>query len=410
MNFPAELSLKLLRGRGFRTLGLTGWVSLAGLVLGVACLVVSMAVVSGFESTLQRTVSDVTGHLQILPLQGVKDENGSALTEKIKKLEPNYVASARVLWVESVAAHQGKISGTLLEGVDPEEVKEVLSLQKRVIAGQFHLGEEQGVSLAVIGKVLAQKFDLKVGDDFKVVVPLASELDPNSFRRKVGTFRVQGILDFGKFEFDERLIIASLASVQKVADVGDRFSGILVRIQDFNKARESSQNLMAALGPSYRIRDWRDINENIFEAMKIEKVVIFFVILLIIFAASFNVASSLYISVVQRYPEIGILKAMGMQPKKLAQIFSMQGFFLGVAGCLGGALLGGLLCFAFSIAQTSLGLLPGSVYKLDHIDLVVRFWDIACIFFSTILICGLATLAPALQGAKLTPVEGLRHA
>lgn len=403
-----ELSFRLLRGRGLSSLGLTGWISLAGLVLGVASLVVSMAAVSGFERTLQRSVSDITGHLQVLKIQGAREE-GDDLRDKIRELEPDFVAATRVLWVEAVAAHKGQITGALLQGVDPDRMQEVLSLKNRVREGSFELGEKDGVPLALVGKGLARKFDLKVGDEFRVVVPLVSELDPNSFRRKVGVFRVQAVLDLGKYEFDERLIMAALPAVQRVADVGNRFSGLLVRLNDFEKARSSSERLSLALGSGFRVRDWRELNENIFEAVRIERIVIFFVILIIILAAAFNVSSSLYISVVQRYPEIGILKAMGMRPRDLIRVFSAQGLLLGLAGCAGGLLLGGLLCVLFTYGQRAFGLLPGSVYKLDHIDLVLRFWDLVAIIVATLLLCGLATLAPARQGARLTAVEGLRY-
>jgi lipoprotein-releasing system permease protein len=389
-------------------LGLTGWISLVGLILGVACLVVSMAVVSGFESTLRRSVSDATGHVQIMrALVGRSADN--SLVDKVKAVEPDFVAATRVLWVESVAVAHGQITGALVQGLDPATVHDVLRLESHLREGELNLGEKDGVPSALVGKGLAEKFGLKVGETFRVVVPLMSELDPNSFRRNVGTFRVAGILDLGKFEFDERLVLTSLAAAQNVADVGDRDSGILVRLKDYEKARESATVIARQLGPSYRVRDWRELNENIFEAVKIERVVLFFVILIIVLAAAFNVSSSLFISVVQRYPEIGILKAMGMKPRDLVAIFSLQGLILGLLGCLGGFVLGGILCVGFWIGEKSFQLLPGSVYKLDHIDLVIRFWDVSAIFVVTLLICGLATLAPAFQGAKLTAVEGLRY-
>lgn len=408
MNIRSELSLRLLRGQGLARLGLTGWISLAGLTLGVACLVVSMAVVSGFERTLQRSVSDVTGHLQILRgMVGKPADN--MLAEKVKAAEPDFVAATRVLWVESVAAAKGKITGVLLQGLDPSSMGDVLRLDSHLRDGDIRLGDRDGVPYALVGKGLAEKFDLKVGDSFRIVVPLMSELDPNSFRRNVGTFVVAGILNLGKYEFDERLVLTSLAAAQKIADVGDRDSGILVRLNDHEKARAAVTKVARQLGPGFRVRDWRELNENIFEAVKIERVVIFFVILIIVLAAAFNVSSSLFISVVQRYPEIGILKAMGMSPRDLVAIFSLQGLMLGLVGCIGGFVLGGILCVAFWIGEKSFELLPGSVYKLDHIDLVIRFWDISAIFAVTLLICGLATLAPARQGAKLTAVEGLRY-
>ncbi|MBX2993567.1 MAG: ABC transporter permease [Bdellovibrionaceae bacterium] len=408
MKFWAELSARLLFRDGLKSLGLTGWISFAGLVIGVACLVVSMAVVSGFESTLQRAVSDLTGHLQVLKPQGVSDSDGD-LHAKLQQLEPDTVASTRVLWVESVAAAKGKISGALLQGLDPERWQQVLALDRRVIAGHFDLGSEGGIARAMIGKGLAKKFELQPGDTFRVVVPLANDYDPNTFKRKVATFRVAGILDLGKYEFDERLIVSSMAAVQEVSGVGTRYSGLLVRLKDYTKARESAGRLSLAMGPGFRVRDWHELNENIFEAIKIERVVLFFVILIIVLAAAFNVASSLYISVIQRYPDIGIFKAIGMSPRDLIKVFSFQGLILGLAGCLTGFALGGVLGLAFMLGQNLFTLLPGSVYKLDHIDLVFRFWDLFAIFSVTMIICGLATLAPARQGARLSAVEGLRY-
>jgi lipoprotein-releasing system permease protein len=157
------------------------------------------------------------------------------------------------------------------------------------------------------------------------------------------------------------------------------------------------------------VRDWRDVNENLFEAMRLEKVVIFFVIFVIVIAAAFNVASSLYINVVRSYPEIGILKALGVSQGQLARIFSIQGVLLGFVGCVAG-LLGGLaLCIGFTILENQFGILPGSVYKLDRIDVQFRAIDLISIFSATMLICFLATWAPARRAAKLTAVEGLRH-
>lgn len=408
MKLALELSARLLLRNGLRSLGLTGWISFTGLVLGVACLVVSMAVVSGFEQTLQNSVSDLTGHIQILKSAGVSND-GEDLGAKLKGLNSHITESTRVLWVESVAAAHGKVSGVLLQGLDFAQAEKVLSIKNRLIEGEFLYQKKGEFAPAFIGKALAKKFALQVGDQFRIVVPLASEFDPGKFQRRVGTFLVAGILDLGKLEFDERFILADLGEVQKIAEVGDRYSGVLLKLDDIQLARSISAELARELGFSYRVRDWRELNENMFEAVKIEKVVIFFVILIIIIAAAFNVSSALYISVLQRYPEIGIFKAMGLSSRKLISIFSLQGLIMGGFGCILGFLVGLIFCFIFSFLQTKFGLLPGSVYKLDRIEVAIQFWDVASIFIVTLMICFLATLAPAMQGARLTPVEGLRY-
>lgn len=402
------LSYRLLRAPGTRLFTLSGWIAVAGLVLGVACLVVSMAVMSGFESTLQKSVSDVAGHVQVLRPNSISEDSEKTI-EKIKEIEPTLQAATRFVLVEGVLAHQGELSGIVLQGMDPDQVTKVLGLEDRIVTGKFEISASEEVPNAVIGIGVAKKFNLQVGDDFRVVLPLASDFDPSQFRRKLGKFKVAGIIDLGKFEYNERMVISSLPVVQNLAELKKRFTGYLLRFDDIEKARDIGKKLSDNLGPGYRVRDWREVNENLFEAVKIEKIVIFFVILLIIIAAAFTVASSLYINVVKRYSEIGLLKAVGLSPKNVVKVFSMQGLMIGFMGLIGGFVIGLLFCVFFSWAESKYGLIPGSIYKIDRIDLSLRFVDGLAITAATLLICFVATLAPAFKGARLTPVEGLKN-
>lgn len=381
-------------------------------------MVVSMAVMSGFESTLQKSVSDVAGHVQVLRPNAMAEDSEKTI-EKIRGIESTLQAATRFVFVEGVLAHQGELSGAILQGMDPEQVTKVLGLADRVVEGEFNIGNSdgepsqavpgKGVPYAVIGKGVAKKFSLKVGDEFRVVLPLASDFDPTQFKRKLGKFKVAGIIDLGKYDYNERMIIASLPVVQSLAELKNRFTGYLLRFDDIERAREIGHKLSENLGPGYRVRDWREVNENLFEAVKIEKVVIFFVILLIIVAAAFTVASSLYINVVRRYSEIGLLKAVGLSPRDVVKVFSLQGLMIGIIGLVGGFIIGLFFCVFFSWAESRYGLIPGSIYKIDRIDLSIRFLDALAITVATLLICFLATLAPAFKGAKLTPVEGLKN-
>jgi lipoprotein-releasing system permease protein len=365
-----------------------------------------MAVMSGFESTLQRSVADVTGHLRIRK-PGLETAEWSEILRKIKSREPEIQASVEYAFVEGVLAYQGKLSGVLLQGVDPTKIDDVLNLRGRLIAGDFRITQEQIPEL-LIGKGLAQNFGLKPGQEFRVVFPLPADIDPSQFRRKVATFKVAGILDLGKKEFDDRLMIISLPALQKVAET-KASSGLLLRVANIDHARQIGLSLSQILDPTFQISDWRDINENLFEAVQIERVVVFFVIFVIIMASAFNVSSALYINVVRRYPEIGVLKALGLSQKKVVEVFSLQGLMLGILGLALGIGLGLVFCVIFSWAERQYGLIPTAVYKVDHIDLRVRFWDLFWIVIATLGICFVATLAPAIKGARLSPVEGLKH-
>jgi lipoprotein-releasing system permease protein len=407
----AWLASKMLFSGGRKILSTTGWISLAGLVLGVASLVVSMAVISGFESTLKKSVTDVAGHIQIFKLNP-DTESWQELFDKIKKSEPSVQAASRFALVEGVLAHKGKLSGIFIQGLDQMQIEKVLGLKDRVRSGEFKLNAEagpDGIPNALIGKGIAKDFGLKPGDEFRLVVPVNANSDVTQFQRRMGKFRVAGVLDLGKFEYDQRWIFASLSAVQNLADIGDRYSGILLKLDDLNKARDVSIPLAKNLGSDYRVRDWNDINQNLFEAVRIEKIVIFFVIFIIVIAAAFNVASSLYVSVVRSYPAIGILKSLGLSKKKTAQLFSVQGVFLGVIGSVLGVLLGLIFCYGFTFIENQFGVIPGSVYKIDRIDVQIRWTDLLAVLSTTILICYLATWAPATKAAKLTALEGLRQ-
>jgi lipoprotein-releasing system permease protein len=409
MKFYFWLASRMLLSKSSQLFSLSGINALVGLSLGVACLVVSMAVMSGFESTLQQSVADVSGHLQIL-IRGQNQLTKDELVARIKKVTPDFVAATRFSYIEAVIAHSGKLSGIVLQGLDPDGLKETLGIEKRVVEGKLEIADGPGdVAPAVIGMGLARNLNLKVGDEFRIVLPLKDDLNPNQFRRKIGTFKVTGILDLGKDEYNQRMILTSLLTTQKLAEIGSRYSGLLVKFKDIDKARSIGGQVTRELGAGYLVRDWHDVNENLFDAVQIERIAIFFVILVIVLAAAFNVASTLYINVVTRYSEIGLLKALGVSRKGMIQIFSWQGLWIGGLGLLGGMLFGWALCFLFGWVESHYGLLPGSIYKIDRIDLSLRWTDALAISVATMLICFLATLAPAYRGASLSPVEGLKN-
>jgi len=384
--------------------------ALGGLILGVACLFVSMAVMSGFESTLREAMADVTGHVRVVKTSRPVDP-WTELEQKIRSSEPTFISSTRFTTVEAVFASRGLISGVMIQGVDVDRFDQVLNLKSRLVSGEVKLaaGEGDQKALAMIGRGLADRLQLKPGDLFRVVIPISDGYDPGNFRRRVGEFQISGILDLGKYDWNERFIITDLKSTQNLAEIGDRYTGLILKFQDAEESRRAGFRLNSTLGPDYWIRDWRDSNENLFDAINIERPVIFFVVFIIVMVAAFNVSSTLYINVVQRYGEISLLKSLGLQSGNVMKIFSVQGLIIGSIGVIFGTFLGLILCWFFSWGQGHLGLIPGSVYKIDNIQVEIRWIDFFAISFSTLAVCFVATLAPALRGARLSPVEGLKY-
>lgn len=404
----------MLLSRRSQLFSISGINAVLGLIIGVACLFVSMAVMTGFVATLKSSVADVAGQVQVLYKSGF-NLSKEDLKIRVSKVTETLTASTRFAHIEAIIAVDGKLAGVVLQGLDPEDVNQTLGLERRLTEGTLQLGRDsrleipEDVAPAVIGGGLAQTYNLKVGSDFRVVLPLKNEVDPGQFRRKLVKFRVMGVLDLGKHEYNQRMILTDLKVTQAMAEIGDRFSGVLLKFKDIDEAREIAKNLRRELGSGFIVRDWHDVNENLFEAVQIEKIVIFFVILVIVIAAAFNVASTLYINVITRYSEIGLLRSIGMTQKNIVQIFCWQGILMGLIGLLGGLALGGLLCGVFSWAERQFTLIPGAIYNVDKIDLSIGFLDLLSISIVTLIICFVATLAPALRGARLSPIEGIKN-
>lgn len=389
---------------------LTTLLSLSGMVVGVASLVASMSVVSGFETTLKNAIIDVIGHVMLIQ-HGSQAMDSVELMNEIQKIEPTLVATTPFLRVEAVVAHKGKIANILVEGVEASNVEDVISIRKRIISGDFRVTKDKQDSLspAIIGKGLAKKLDLKVGDNFLIIVPKPSKESARAFIPLKQSFIIKGIVDLGKYEFDQRMVIISKEAAHALAGIEEGITGFRIKLKDENQALQVSEKIAKKLGPQFTSINWFEINRNLFEAIKLEKFVIFFVILIMVIAASFNISSTLFVSVMKRYRDISILKTMGTNQKQIVAFLTFKGLIIGAVGAFIGLGLGIVLGYTFGWLQTKWGLLQADVYKLDYIFVEFRFLDLLLIVISAMVVCLISTIIPALRGAQLSPVEGLRY-
>lgn len=378
------------------------------MAIGVASLVVSMAVFSGYVSTLEQTVRDAVGDLLIMK-RGAADQ--SQMLEELRPQVTGLVAETPFVYAEAILAHQGKINGILIEGVELETVHKVLKLKDRVIAGSFDLEPGPGDEFpkALIGKGIAAKFGLKVGDVFRIVVPMSTEFQSASFRPKLGKYKITGILNYGRHDYDTRFVVMQLSEVQKFIEIGKRINGYRLKIEDPSEAPAISLAIAMKHGATYWARDWREMNRNLFEAARLEKAVLFMVLMVLIVAAAFNIANTLFVSVVQRYRDISVLKTLGASDRFIRSIFTAQGLIVGLVGALAGIVVGLSLCRVAEWAQRRWQLVPAEIYKLDYIVLDVQFLDLLVIVGVSLLVCLIATIVPSRRGSKISPVEGLRY-
>jgi lipoprotein-releasing system permease protein len=386
--------------------------ALGGLALGVAVLYVALAVMSGFESTLQKSLTDVTGHITVIK-RSTEQDNWKEFVQKLKKIDSRVVAGTPFVKVEGVVAATGQVQGVLIQGLDADSFKDVLRLDSRLVTGDLNVTGADGVSdgkpRALIGKELAARLGKTVGDTINVVVPRFGDLETSGFRRTMGTFVVAGIMDLGKYEWNERLIAADLKQVQKLAELQNRYSGILIRVQDAQTSEEIASKFVAELGHPYWIRDWKAEHENIFMAIELERRVIFLVVFILVVVAAFAVSSNLLLQTLQKSSDVAVLKSMGFTSRRIRFIFMSQGLMLGFVGVVMGMFAGAVFSVLINLYQKKWGLIAGSVYKIDHIDLSVRWVDIFWILSTTLLICWCAGLIPAWRASRRLAAEGLRY-
>lgn len=405
MKLKLEIILRYLKAQN-KTLKMTTYLSSLGVVLGVACLVITMSVVSGVQRLIQDSITDLTGHMLVLYRE--KNFDYQELDAQMKKITPEYVKLTPFISPQGIIVNKGELLGIVIHGIQKETAMDVIHPDKRVIAGKFKIGKNaDDMFEAVVGKEIAKKLKIKVGDTFSVVVPKPSVEKVQSFNPVVQKLVLTGILDFGKFDYNEKVVLTSDNAVQSLLKVGDDYIGAYLKFKDVDKVPKLSKKVSQELGIDYKVRDWRELNANFFSAVELEKVVIFIVVLFIVIVASFNVSSSLFVSVLRKFGDISILKTLGASPKFLVQLFVLQGTLMGVVSSFIGILVG--IVLSLIIKYTDLVDVPGDVYKFDHLPIDIRFADLAAIFIVTVIICFVSSIIPARRGANLKPVEGLKY-
>ncbi len=387
-------------------MSLSAALSTVGMIIGVGSLVVAMAVVSGYETTLKKSVIDVTGHVVVSRTAG--PESPDQFKDLLSRMK-DAVAYTPFVFLEAVLAHSGKLSGVAIEGIDEATLHQVLRLKSRVREGEFRLTRESDASAALVGQGLARKHNLKIGDRFRVVLPAAADQDRGRVKPRVARFYVTGILEMGRHDFDERYFVTDLKTAQDFAQIGDQVSGYRFKFKSDEEAKIFAPELDREVRPHYRVKSWYSVNKKIFQAIDYEKPVIFFVLLVIVVAAAFNISSTLFVSVIRRFRDISVLRAMGAGRGLIMRIFTAQGLIIGIFGSALGIVLGLIATGLFVWAQNHWTLLPAEVYKIDRVSVEIRFSDLMAILGAAWAISFLATLGPARRGARLSAVEGLRY-
>jgi len=380
-------------------------ISVGGVAVGVMALLVVLSVMSGFHEDLQKKILGVRAHIVITDLRGAMPEYENVL-EAIKG-EEHVVSSAPFILGQTMVALDKRAHGVFLRGIVPEkeiETTEILHLIKE--GGIENLEEREGIPGILIGKELSRSIGAYTGDIVNVISPVG-EIGPLGMLPKVRKFRVAGVFEVGMFEFDLNLVLTDIKPAQEFFGMNKEISGIELKLDDIYKASLVRESIKEKLAFPLMVKDWMQMNRNLFSALKLEKFAMFVALVLIILVASFNIISNLIMNVIEKKREIAILKAMGATNNGIMTIFMMQGLLIGIVGTVIGVIGGYLLSYIINTYEIIK--LPADVYYLSHLPVKMKLFDFAVVSLSAILISFIATIYPAWQAAKLDPVEPLRY-
>ena len=381
----------LVSRRKEKFISIISFISIMGVAVGVTALIVVLAVMSGFDKDLREKIVGTNSHIIIEKEGGISDYN--SLTAKINKI-PHVKASSPFINGQALIRQNEQVLGVILRGVDPAREKDVSNIQKYIESGDFKLTK----SMILIGKELSVRLGLKIGDD----ISLVSAAEP-----KPKDFKVAGIFNSGMFDYDMSLIFTDLEGAQGFYGTGDVAGGIGVRVDDVNSADRIKKDIQREIGFDYWVRSWSELNKNLFSALKLEKITMFIILALIVVVACFNIASALIMMVMEKTKDIGILKSIGADNVSIRKIFMLDGFLIGFAGTLIGAIGGFGLCHLLKTYQFIK--LPKDIYYIDRLPVNLELSDSITVIAAAILISLLSTLYPSWQAAKMEPVEALRY-
>jgi lipoprotein-releasing system permease protein len=404
--YIARRYLQSKRKTGF--ISLISYISIGGVIVGVAALIIVLSVMNGFEQEVRSRFLSADSHIRVQTFHDNGIEHIGALQNQVKNL-PHVMASTPYIQEKALIKSKAGQSGVVVRGIAIESAQDIIALDRNMVFGSLNLGitrEQDGKDLPgiVIGFELAKNLQVIVGDEI-VLLSLAGieKYGDLPFSKR---FRITGYFETGLVEFDGRIAYVSVASAQELFKLQNRLTGLWIQLDDYEKSEKVAQQLETKLGYPYKVYTWRDLNPNLFAWMQIEKWGAFIVLSLIIMVAAFNIVSTLIMLTIEKQSEIGILKSMGATQTGIKRVFMYQGLLIGITGTLVGVLLGTGFCLAQ--AQWHFFSIPGDVYIINYLPIATQPLDVLLIAIASTVITTLSAIYPARKAARLDPISTIR--
>lgn len=408
---PLFVGLRYVRARSHKFfVSFITWVSVIGVCIGVAALIVILSVMNGFEGELRDRLLSLSSHARIEPAPG-SSENLFELAARAQKV-PGVVGAAPYIEVQALALHTPEMLPVVLRGIDPGIEGTVTDLARAVTSGSL-AALTPASNRVILGSVVAQRLGVATGDTVTLLVP---SIGPGGAPApRLRQFRVAGTFEVGLQDHDGVLMLASLADVRAVLPAGSRKGSVHVRFDDALAAPARAAALRAALPVGTVVRDWTQDHANYFRAIRIEKTMMSLILLLIVAVAAFNIVAMLVMVVTDKRTDIAILRTLGAAPRRVMGVFATQGLVIGWCGVLTGVVLGVAMArnvtpiVAFLERTFGFEIMDSSVYYITSIPSVLEWHHVAWIGGAAFLLTALATVYPALRAAHVAPAEALRY-
>ena len=410
MRLPLWIAARYLRTRrqsGFITL-LTG-ISVAGVALGVTALLTVLAVMNGFESEIQTRIAGTDAHVVLLGETAAGVRGADGIAARVAR-HPGVLGVAPFTYVKAMAFHDGMTEGLVVKGVDLARERGVTTVGRNITPALDSIPARgtDGTPGIVLGSELAGRLGARVGDRVILASLAGAERSALGFTPRLRAFRVVGLFTSGLYTYDSSFGFTSIAASQDFFQLGDAVTGISVRVADMFGAPAVAESLLAALGvPGLRANNWIELNRNLFTWMKLEKAVMFVILALIVLVAAFNIVSTLFMVVLEKRRDIGVLKSLGASRGTVLQVFLCEGLLIGGLGTGLGAALGGALIAV--LRRYPFVTLPGDVYFIERLPVRPEAGDFAAVVLAALTLCLAAALYPAWRASLLDPVDAIRR-
>ncbi|MCW9046703.1 MAG: lipoprotein-releasing ABC transporter permease subunit [Gammaproteobacteria bacterium] len=411
---PKELYIGLRYTRAKRRNGFVSFIaliSMLGIALGVAALIVVLSVMNGFGKELRERTLGMTAHATVTGQDGKLTE-WQSIQKKVDK-HPSVIGSAPFTQNEGMLSNRNRVSGAIIRGVLPDQEPNVSEIDDKMVSGRL-ADLKPGHFGIILGKELANAMGVFEGEKITVITPQAN-VTPVGVMPRLRRFTVVGVFEAGMHQFDRSMAIMHMQDAQKLFSLGLKVEGVRLKLDDMFSAYEVTHELDSVIGEDYWVRDWTKMHSNLFKALKTEKVVMFIILLLIVAVAAFNIISTLVMTVNDKQADIAILRTIGMTPGSLMWVFIVQGVVIGLAGTLLGVALGVpvalnvdvIVGFVEGLMNTKF--LPADVYYITELKSDLRLSDVLTYTASAFGLSVLATIYPAYRAAKIQPADALRY-